>query len=493
MITIEITARRLSSGADEVLRFSDAPYRTKATDTPAFAWFDPRISTRPSLGRVLFEGSGSFGASRASAGSVSLSNNDGALDLLVYDYAFDGRLVVVRRGDPAVPYAAWAVIMSARLQDVTVDGNTLRLVIRDRLTDLTDPLPRPKYLGDNVAPLGVEGTAADLKDQYKPRIYGVVLNVTAKAVNTSKLIYQVSDAACLVTEVYDNGKALGLGAPYVDQAEMIATAPAAGQARCFQGLIRLGSTPVGPITVYAETVERRAAGLLRQIAIDAGVDSGDIDGGDVDALNTANSAPVGVWVTDETSAQQAMDDLAQSIGAWYGFDRLNVMRMGRLVEPAGEPVATFGKREVKSFRIREAGIPVPRTVLRYARNYTTQGQPAELADPAHKAWVGEEFRTAATDDEAVLPIWPHAEEFSIDTLLVLEADAVAESARQQELRGVRRTTVDVDVFASELGPVDLGQVVALDIPRYGLDTRLYVLIGLDTGFTAGKAKLVLWG
>lgn len=493
MIAIEVSARRLSTGADVVLRFSDKPYRTKGGDVPPYTWFNPRISTRPTLGRVLFEGTATYGASRASAGSVGLSNADGQLDDLAYDYAFDARLVVVKRGEPSVPYADWTRVMAAKLQDVVVDGNNIRLVIRDRLMDLTDPLPRPKYLGNNAAPLGLEGTPADLKDKFKPRVYGVVLNAAPLTVNTSKLIYQVSDSACVVTKVYDNGKALAVGAVYASEAEMLATEPAAGQARCCQGFIRLGSTPVGPITVFAETTERRTGGLLQQIAVDAGIPVADISAADVAALNAANPAAVGVWVTEEMSPQQAMDALAQSIGAWYGFDRLNVLRMGRLVAPAGPPVARFGPREVKSFRIRQAGIPVPRTALRYARNYTPQSQPAEFADAAHKAWLAEEYRTAATDDAAVLPIWPNAEEFTIDTLLVDQAAAVAESARQQALRGVRRTTVDVDVFAADLGAVDLGQVVALDIPRYGLNGRLYAVIGMDAGFTASKAKIVLWG
>jgi hypothetical protein len=494
MITaIEVTGRRLATGMDELLRFSDKPYCTSQTDTPAFAWFNPRVNARPTLGRVLFQQTGTFGGTQVSVGNLTLSNFDGQLDYLTTDYAFDGRTIVVRYGDSSQPYAAWPVILSCKLDDVQVDGNLLNLVIHDRMKDLAKPLPRPLFAGNNVLPNGVEGTATDLINQYKPRLYGSCLNITPKCVNTSKLIYQVSDQVCTIAAAYDNGNALTKGSDYTDLNDMQTNAPTSGTFRCFQGYLRINISPV-LLTCDASTTETRVAGLLQQIALDAGLASSDIASSDVAALNTLNSAPVGIWLDAETTPQQAMDLLAASIGAYYGFDRNNLLRMARLDVPAGTPVAIYDTTSVNSYRIRELGIPAPRCIVNYGHNLTVISQPAAAASTAQKAFLAEEYRQSTTTaDTTIASNWPSSAEMTFTTQLNNKSDADTEAARLQSIYGARRMTIDIDVVLAKLGTVDLGNVVGVNITRYSMNTKLFILIGIDTGFAAGLAKLVLWG
>jgi len=142
--------------------------------------------------------------------------------------------------------------------------------------------------------------------------------------------------------------------------------------------------------------------------------------------------------------------------------------------------------------MRSAGVPAWSVTVQYARNYTTQ---IDVAGSAARttAWLALEYRKASTENAAIKVPWPHADELSFDTGLVNEPDAVAESQRRLALYGVRRLTLDVDVPVSELGTVDLGDVVALDTPRFGLRGRLFRVIGVNTGFLHGRAALVLWG
>lgn len=492
-IAIEVTAWRISAAAVETLRFASEGFTTRPTDTPANAYFDGRLQEQPRLGRSLFDRATTYGASRASVGQIRLLNPDGALDLLATDYAVDGRPFVVKVGQLGTPVATWLTVMSGLLDDIAAEDGVVNLKVRDRLAFLGKPLDRPKYAGSNVLPDGVEGTKDDLKDQYKPRIYGAVLNVPTKAVNTSKLVYQVSDQACAVSAVYDNGVGLARGADYADQAALLATAPAAGTFRCWQGLLRLGSAPAGQVTADAATVERRAGALLQQVALDAGIPAADIEGADVAALNAANAAAVGVWVDGETNGQAVMDTLANAIGAWYGFDRLNRLRMGRLTQPAGVPVARWPADAVTSLVLREAGVPNWRTVVRYARNYTVQAQPAGSVSQARKAFLAEEYRQAAVEVPAVKTPWPSSEELSFDTALIAEADAVAEANRRSVLYSVRRMLVDADVPLSELAAVDLGAVVVLDGARYVAPGQLLCVIALDAGVDNDTVKLTLWG
>ncbi|KDP84712.1 hypothetical protein CF70_018005 [Cupriavidus sp. SK-3] len=493
-IAIEVSAWRISAAAVEVLRFASAGFTTQPTDTPANAYFEGRLQEQPRLSRTLFDRATTYGASRASAGKIRLLNTDGGLDNLVADYAFDGRPFTVKVGQPGTPVSGWATVMSGLLDDVSADDGAMSLQVRDRLAFLGRPLARPKYAGSNMLPDGVEGTKDDLKDQYKPRVYGGVFNVPAKAVNTSKLVYQVSDQACTVTVVYDNGVAWVRGADYASQADLLATAPAAGTFRCWLGLFRLGSMPIGQVTADAGTAEQRAGALLKQLALDGEIPAGDIVDADVTALNAANSAPVGVWVDGEANTQTVMDELANAIGAWYGFDRLNRLRMGRLTAPTGVPVAQWSVDAVTSLVLRSAGVPNWRAVVRFGRNYTVQAQPAGSVAQARKAFLAQEYRQTAVEVVAVKTAWPSSEAVTFDAALVAEADAAAEATRRSALYSVRRILVDVEVPLSELGDqVDLGVVVALDHPRYGLAGRLLRVIGLDAGVDSDTVKLTLWG
>ncbi|WP_439685108.1 POLO box domain-containing protein [Cupriavidus oxalaticus] len=491
-IAIEVCAWRLSTGLVETLRFSDAGFTTRPTDTPANAFFDPRLREPPRLSRVLFDRATTYGASRASVGEILLSNPDGQLDELLTDYAFDGRPFVVKSGQVGTPVSSWPVVLSGLLDDVRSAGSDISLVVRDRLAALGRPLSRPKYAGNNALPEGLEGTKDDLKDQYKPRVYGSVLNVSAKCVNTSKLVYQVSDQSCNVSAIYDNGVTLARGADYTSTADLLTNAPAAGTVRCWGGLCRLGSAPAGQITVDVATAETRAGALLQAVALDAGIPAGDIVDADVAALNSANPASVGVWVDGEASGQAVMDALANSIGAWYGFDRLNRLRMGRLTAPSGTPTQLYADANM-ALTVRSAGVPSWRAVVRFARNYTVQSQPAGSVSTARRAFLALDTRQTASERPAVQTAWPSSEETIFETALVDEAAAAAEASRRADLYSVRRILADAEIPLGELGAIDLDNVVTLDTGRYGLSGRLLRVIGLDTGVDRGTAKLTLWG
>ncbi|RQR81464.1 MULTISPECIES: hypothetical protein [unclassified Burkholderia] len=492
VIAIEVEAYRLSDGQVDTLRFSTGGFITRPSDTPANAWFEPVIKSAPSLERVLFDQAGTYGATKVTAGNVLLVNEGGALDYLLTDYAFDGRRFSVRMGDVDQPFASWLIVMTGTLSDMAAQDTSVALVIQDRLADLAI-IEWPTYAGNNVAPNGLEGTANDLKDQAKPRLYGVALNVTPKAVNTSKLIYQVSDQACAITAVYDNGAALTRGADYASTDDMQATAPAAGQFRCIGGYLRLGSAPAGTVACDAAGPMTRAADLLVAIARDAGVPEADIVQADVDALNALAPAAVGVWADSTQTPQSLMDFVAGSIGAWYGFDRLSRLRMGRVDAPAGVPAAEWGREVQETVQPSSAGVPAWSVSISYARNYTVQSNVAGAAGVERAAWLAQEYRTAKATSDSTKVAWPHAQTLTFETGLVDAVAAQAEAQRRLDLYKVRRMTLDADVPVTELGAVDLGDIVGLDTPRYRLADRLLCVIGINSGFASGKAALVLWG
>ena len=83
-----------------------------------------------------------------------------------------------------------------------------------------------------------------------------------------------------------------------------------------------------------------------------------------------------------------------------------------------------------------------------------------------------------------------------DTLLVTQANADTEAARLLALYKERRDTFKVRarLSADEVENIDLGQVVRLTWPRYGLDGgRLFVVTGLRQDFERDAVEVTLWG
>jgi hypothetical protein len=499
---------RVWDGSQEVTRyFSNEAFVTGASDTPAHIAFEPRIQQPALMRRDVFAAGQTFGASRVGYGELVLNNTDGGLDALLDD-AMDGRRLIVRAGEPGTPYpAAWITVLTATMDAPAIEWSRVSIRLRDRLIDLQQPLQATLYAGDNALPDGLEGTEDDRKGQPKPLVYGQVANIAPPIVNTSRLIYQVNDGAVnTISAVYDRGVALTVGAAYASQAAMEADAPAAGSFRAWLagGYFRLGSSPTGTLTADvtqgAAASNQTAAQVMKAVALRAGIAIGDIVSADVTALEAANSATVGLWLPNETSALAAMDAVANSVGAWWGFDTLGKLRMARMTLPSGTPAVVLDRDAVQKLDLQatasgDRNIPPSSIEIRYARNHTPQDDLAGSVTDERRAWLKEEWRTV-TAAGASLTVHPLAEPLIMETLLVAAAAAQTEATRRAALFGNRRDRVVVGIrldFARLLA-LDLGVVVRIAVPRFGYDAgKLFRVIGIQTDLRRNRAELTLWG
>ena len=498
---VEAVAAVDAAGTLATLRWTTASlgYATRPADSPANAVYDPCVKQVGYIERAV-----SVGGSRTGYGELTLAT-DGHLDGLL-EYGFDGQAVTIRSGPPMGAYPAdYPVKLRAMAEQPEFAGLALRLRLRDRLAELERPLQTARYGGTNALPAGTDGTADDLKGQTKPRIYGVVKNAAAVLVNTARLIYQVHDGALqAVGAVYDRGAALTAGTAYTSEADMQANAPSAGQYRVWLagGMLRLGSLPSGQVTVDAtegaSAAARYAGALLSRVAQQMGLSSGEVSAADVAALDAAAAYELGAVVQDDETALAVMNRIAESVGAWFGFDRLGVLRMGRLVAPSGSPAAELTEISITGLeRVAQDALPSWRVVLGWGRNETVQaGDLAGSVTAARRAWLAEAVRTTAAEDAAVKNRYKLAGELRRDTLLVTQANADAEAARVLALYKVRRDTFKVRarLSAEEVDGIDLGQVVRLTWHRYGLSAgRLFVVTGLRQDFERDAVEVTLWG
>ncbi len=508
-----------AAGAVGRLDAATTPGLTTAPgDTPPDHVVPPTLISPGNIERHLFQSGTTRGRSEVGFGAVVLNNADGALDPVV-DWGFDGRTIALRRGTVGAAYpSGFPLVWVGVMDQAEVDWRRVTLRVRDRQAQVIDrPLQSVLYGGTNQLPNGIDGTPEDLQGRPKPLMFGRVRNAAVPVVNTAKLVYQLSsEALAAIDAVYDRGAALGRGSNRSSVSSLLAANPATGTfdwvlADSAGAFIRLGSAPAGQITVDAvagETAaDRTVAAIQRRILERVGnLQPADIDAASFAALIAAAPAEVGLYTGIEPiPTGDALDLLAGSIGAWWTVTRLGAFRVGRLSDPALiPPVGRIEAWQVLAgeggiTRIATAdpggGIPVWRIQVRYDRNWAPT-QEAGLAGIALSriAWLREEYRTVINDSAAVLTAHPRGVELSIDTVLTAKADAEAEAVRLRTLYGQRRDWLAVPLASAHARAFDLGDVVELAVPRYGLGLgKRCLVLGLIEDFEREQTTLHLWG
>jgi hypothetical protein len=506
----EITVYDDTVPGERVLRFtSGLGFTTRATDTPANTLIEGRVRQPALVRRDVFDAGTTGGPSRVGFGELVLANEDGALDAFA-TYGLDGRELVVRIGDPDTAYpAAWGVLFTGTMEqaETTLDAVTIRL--RDRQAFTTLPLQRTVYAGNNALPNGVEGTS-DLEGKPKPVLLGWCYNLEPVLVNTSRLAYQVHDGAIRdVMAVYDSGALLGRGPDYADTAALLATPPAPGTYRVCksEGLFRLGSAPIGQVTCDAvqgtTPDDRTAAALFRAVLEDrAGIAPTAISSADLAALSAVQSAQLGFYYRTAVTMQAVLDDIATTVGAWWGTDTAGQLRLVRLDAPSGAPVLSVGPSDLRTLQRVPladdgAGLPVHEVTVRGGRNHTVQTTGlVGIVGAARRARLAQPYQDAIARDPAVLVKHPLSPERTVETGFACVADAQREADRLLALYAVQRDRYECTISADDaaLAALDLGAVLSLRYPRYGLDAgKLVRVLGYQLDPVRGSADLTVWG
>jgi hypothetical protein len=334
-------------------------------------------------------------------------------------------------------------------------------------------------------------SGASLEGRPKPLCFGKCLNVTPVQVNPSLLVYQVHDGPIqAIDAVYNRGVALG-GAQYtVDLLRGTFTLlQAPGEGGLITADVR-GDTLGG----YVSTV----AGIVRRVAATYGpLTAADLDTASFTALDAANSATVGLYAADQRTILDALDELVNSIGAFYGFDRNGKFEVGLFLAPTGgQPAAaTFGPVEILEIEALPTELPVWRQRVGYERNWSVQTSDALAGSvtEARKGFLAEEMRLAVATDEAVktkflLALDPEP----LPTLLADQAAAQSEANRLLALYGQRRDMYRVTVKTQPY-KLELGDQIALDYTRFGLVNRLFRVVGLEERADVNRVTMELWG
>lgn len=465
-----------------------------------------RLSVPLLYRRDMFDKLTTYGAVTAGKGSIKLVNVDGELDYIVTDYATNGRdILAYARKEKSDNFPDdYDLIYRGKIELITASFDEITIELSDKMQLLDRPLLQTKYLGNNVLPLGLEGTKDDIKGDRKPRVYGDAQNISPYLVNTASLIYQISDKPCAVSAAYSRGVPWTYSGAYATIADLqnVALNPPSNGFKVYSGAegcyIKVGSVPAGTVTVDATTTKTRCAELIKTVALDAGIALGDISAVDVTALN-AITYPCGVFVTEDATAMRVMSDIASAIGAYFSFDSFGVLRLSRLEVPSGVSVVEIlpdiiSKLELVQTADTDRGIPAKTLTLEYARNYTVQTDLDSTAAASRAAFAAAEWRHAVATSASAAALYENAPEITIETSLKNEADALSESTRRLGLLQGRRL-FEVTAEASDLyGVIDIGDVITVYHPRYGMGGGVqFMVIGIVYNASLSEVTLRAWG
>lgn len=510
---VEVTAYDPSLPGTRVLYYCTHNFATTPTDTPASTIFTAAMVQPALITRSMFSDGTTMGRATAGYGEVVLSNNDGSLDALL-TYGLDGRSIVIRRAQivdaslPAYP-SGWTPVLSATMDLPDLNVRTLTLRLRDNALIADTPIQSTRYLGSNSLPNGLEGVA-DLAGKPKPLIFGSAFNLTPYCVNTSKLIYQYTDGAGVATTVYDRGVALTNGGSYATLADLQndSLAPSAGQFKYYNagGYVRLGSSPAGTVTMDATSTLPMDAGQAFTAVITSMVAAGlsvSARVGDAATLSSVSTGAIGLWIAEERTFASVLDEIANSVGAWWGIGANGEFRIKRLDSPTGSPVVTFTEVQVTALeRVSttdpDRGLPSWRVVLQYKINYTAQSASdlAASVSDARRSILRLSFSsTPPAESSAILTTYKLARQLLVRSLLVLSTDAGNEATRLFNLRSVRRDRFTFRVpMDSVINTLDLGDIVSLEHSRFNLSAgKLFAVIGLEPDAASALCTITVWG
>lgn len=560
-IVVEVEAVVDLGGTRETFLFGYEDWCTAPTDTPANTPVRGLLASAGRFSRNLFQGGGVTGRIVADYGYARLRNprpaelaGAGELDDW-FGYSVSGCSYVVRRGLVGAAYpAGYTVLFTAQGLNMPA-GDDITLRLQDGGALLDQPIVAEGFAGTG----GLEGTGSvGGRKQFvseTPGFFPPVLVDADKGIyyvqstSTQGLhdSYLTSSSLVKLFDVYVDGVEQTRAANYTGSAELLSTAPAAGEVRYWFGpdstqvtgwkdgpvYFRLGTLATGEVRVFAVGGPTDADHIRRgtplgsfrasHLALRAGVPLTRID-------TSADGLTVEAQLVDdgERTYADVLSDAALARQGWFGFDRLGNFVSGYLLDPADDDIyygvdpAVFGGG---------ARPPVPTTSLwtftsaqvlaRSVRRMPVQGLeapvssfsvdsgdcwPCTVSPDAHRTlrdYLTREVWTAISGTAAATKVAdPGAGHMSVTTRgrylpntfsqrLMLERLAVLYAGR----RFMYQWTVLIDdELPADVIELELHDVVTLEFDHLGLSAGVKVrIVSIEIDLTAPQHKIVFTG
>ena len=453
---------------------SDRGFISKSTDSLVSTAFPGRARQALRVSRSAI-GARLAGITSGRVGDIEIDNLDGLFDIEAAGYAVDGRTIVVRAVAPGGSYDDAELAFQGSAKGWHFNGETIRVQLADGAVKLDTPIQSVFYAGSG----GKEG-GDDIKGQPKPLCFGKAWNVEPVylGVISGDDTYQVH-----------NGQINDVPAcrDRVNALTKAASPPSAGEysVDTSDGTIRLGSTPVGPVTADVEgaapsgTFKQTTSTILRHVLdTHTSITDIEIDSAALATLDTDAPAVVGLYVPAQRTVRDVVGELIQGVGGYAGFDRTGRFTAGVFTTPAGAIRAVLDEtnivRAANRYLIERVPLPVAiepaawRVRVGFKRNETVQAEAASGAAEADRKFAAERYREAVASDSDVSNRHLLATEVFVPALYATSADASTEATRLLALYAPGRALYRVT--AVRMSPeIDIGTTVRVQLARFGLD------------------------
>lgn len=489
----------------EMLRFSDVGY---VSDTHG-AW-PPLVQQAYSLDRRL-DLRPDAQAGGESWGALVLASPNGLLDHVIATRVVDHMPLRVRYGlrqrdtirgcaiDP--PEAALKPAFAGLGRSWQPDRQSVEIALTDATSWLDASSQATPYDGK-----GGRNGGADLAGRYRPKLRGRVFNLTPVAVDTVRLIYQISDAPGSIEALYEGGASGGI--VFAGQvADVFKTEPPPGhyivQSDSSGVWFRLGTRPVWAITLDATgalpdgTTPGGLLSLLRGMLLqDCQLEP--------DLFDASWQEPgldwPGGWYWDG-SARVTGRDIADTLLAGLGIrlvaSRAGTLRPVAVHAPHAGAVAHFGPHNliaVAPVALDDMLDPPPaRWRVGYAHAQTVQAAGSGLSPlvtPERQAFIGQADRLASWASPELrrryrVPNDPPP----LVTALSDERDAMTVATLHAALWASTRRLRALTVPMEQGYAVNLGDPITLTLPEHPDRTLSALVVGEQ--LRPGEATITL--
>jgi hypothetical protein len=447
-VLIEVVAQ--VSGVETTRYLSNKPYVTAAADTPANTAYVPVVA-----GGVQFTEKLSLdGTPSMSYGDIELFNVNGERDGWLSDI-WRNRSIKVFMGDVRWTRSQFVMIFNGIVFDVdTRSRDRINLKLTDKLQRLNNPVTEKKL-----------GGTSQSKDTLIPLCFGECFNVAPLLTDTATLEYQVHDGAIeRIIEVRDNGVPVSF-------TETVAT-----------GKFKLNQNPVGTITCSVQgdkylSYITDVGSIIERLVTGFGLVAQRFTGADIDstkltAFKAANTAPVGIYISDRSNILEVCNRLAASVGARVAMSRGGLMYLVKIELPRSDAGTTITASDMKerSLAISELPEVVASVKVGYAKNWSVESNIQTGIPSDHVAMFAQEWLSVTSTDPAVattynLFVEPELEE----TLLIKGTDATTECNRRLALFKTQRKVIRYEGFPQLLTET-LGSTQTVKHSRFGLSS-----------------------
>ena len=523
-----------SSGTEHTVYLSDGIFISTPADTPENMPYDDTILALPQFKSALSDALEGFTV--PSWGDISISNELFDKDNWL-NYAWDGRAVTLLYGDGTWARSDFRVILTGTVAALSADTvSTLKMSIRDKQWMLNVPI-QPRLIGEPVLVSGTTYKVSDsavtsidavwdmgnlltLTSQYTvnvssgrftlvsapsgrvtasftdtstaaksnviPLCYGQCFNVTPAQINSSLLKYQVHDGQInAITDVRDNGVSVGFTADLT------------------HGTFILTSSPVGTVTADVQGAKPAGTYLTKSgdiinhiVTVHTSLTSSDVSASSLSAFVATCTQTIGLYIPDRQNVIDVLDQIVTSVGAWYTFNRSGQMIFGRMDVPSGTPVMHLVSDDIVfgGLSIQNMTVPVMTERISFFQNWTQQTTVAGSVSVINATLFSQAAQWAACNNQQIKVTHLMATEpAEKETFIVSAAEAVSESVRLLSLWGAVRRTYQAECIVAPL-TLNLGDVISLDHPRYGLSGGVSLrIIGISESVTTRRVTLTLWG